>query len=284
MQFLTYDAAGEPRVGVLVHEYVHDISDMIANAPTTMIGVIEAGDELQARIAANKLGVATPRGTLSNLKLHPVIPKPGKIVCLGLNYAEHAKEGGREVPKFPTLFLRCTTSLAAHGDDIAVPKVSTSLDYEAELLIVIGKRCKNVPVEQAYEYIFGYSAFNDVTVRDYQKRTLQWASVKNFDGTGPMGPVIVTCDEMPLGAKGLTIRSVLNGKTMQEASTDDMIFDVARTIADVSEIMTLEPGDVIATGTPSGVGFARNPPVWLTASDVIRIEIDGIPPLINRII
>lgn len=272
MQFVSFLHNSAPRVGIVVGDTIHpvDVADMI--------DVIKTIDTIRAQKDR------APGIPLADVQLLPAVPNPGKVVCLGLNYIEHAKEGGREPPRHPTLFMRTTTSLAAANEDIVMPTVSEQLDYEAELAVIIGKAGRNISREAAADHIFGYTAFNDISVRDYQRRTLQWASGKNFDRTGPLGPVIVTADELPPFASGLSIRSILNGEVMQDGNTADMIFEIPRIIADVSEIMTLEPGDVIVTGTPSGVGFARNPPVWMKPGDVVRIEIEGIPTLENRIV
>lgn len=284
MQLVTFDGRYGLAVGVVADQMVVELGDLVADAPTNMIDLITAGEGLLTHVKERLEQRDVDGVALSSAKLHAPIVAPGKMVCLGLNYAEHAKEGGREVPEFPTIFLRTQTSLLPPDGEIRRPPVSTKLDYEAELLIVIGKTAKSVPEDRALDYVFGYSAFNDATIRDYQKRTSQWTAGKNFDATGPYGPAIVTADALPPGASGLTIRSKLNGEVMQEGNTADMVFSVARIIADVSEIMTLHPGDMIATGTPSGVGFARSPQVFMKDGDVIEIEIEGIPTLTNRVV
>ena len=211
-------------------------------------------------------------------------PEPGKTVCLGLNYYDHAKEGGREKPEYPWFFFRGKSSLMGHGAPGLVPRVSSKFDYEAELAVVIGRRVpRHTREADALPYVFGYSCFNDMSVRDYQKRTPQWTIGKNFDATGGFGPVLVTADELPPGATGLRIRSRLNGTVMQDANTTDMIWGVAETIALLSDCMTLEPGDVIVMDTPAGVGQARTPPVWMKAGDTIEIEIERIGTLVNPI-
>jgi 2-keto-4-pentenoate hydratase/2-oxohepta-3-ene-1,7-dioic acid hydratase in catechol pathway len=278
MQFVSFSHKSRVAVGLVVGNTVHPL-----DTATGMIDLIENYEAIRAQ-QEKSLPASGAGLPLADVELLPAVPNPGKVVCLGLNYLEHAKEGGRTPPEYPTLFLRATTSLAAANEDIAIPPVSNKLDYEAELAVIIGKTGKNIAQADAAGYIFGYTAFNDISVRDYQSRTLQWASGKNFDRTGALGPVIVTTDELPPFASGLSIRTVLNGEVMQDSNTADMIFDLPRIIADVSEIMTLHPGDVIVTGTPSGVGFARKPPVWLAAGDKVRIEIEGIPALENRII
>ena len=220
---------------------------------------------------------------LADVELLPPIPYPGKIICIGLNYRAHAIEGGNPIPDYPAVFMRCTTSLTAPGAAIIYPECSNKLDYEAELAVVIGKTASNVSAAEALDYVAGYSCFNDGSVRDYQRKSTQWTMGKNFDGTGPFGPELVTPDELPAGASGLRIVTRHNGQVMQDSNTADMIFDVATLIATLSEAMTLEPGDVIATGTPSGVGYARTPPVFMKPGDTIEIEIEGIGTLTNTI-
>lgn len=284
MQLVRFAANGRQGIGVLKDGSVVPAADLVAGFPEDMMAVIAAGQTLLDSLSA-ALGKASAAGLpLAQVRILSPIEKPGKFVCMGLNYAEHVKEGGRDLPEFPTLFLRVQSSLLPPDGEIILPKVSDKLDYEAELLVVIGKTARNVSQDDALDYVYGYSAFNDGSLRDYQRRTTQWTAGKNFDATGPFGPAIVTADEVPAGGSGLSIRSRLNGQVMQDGNTADMIFSVARIIADVSEIMTLEPGDVIATGTPSGVGFARNPPVFMKAGDVIDIEIEGFPVLSNRVV
>ena len=199
-----------------------------------------------------------------------------RIICIGLNYAEHAREGGNAPPDYPAFFLRVDTSLAPNGARVPVPEVSDRLDYEAELLVVIGKGGRMIPEDRALEHVFGYGVFNDISLRDYQRKGGQWTPGKNFDGTGIVGEQIVTADELPPGAHGVQVRSVLNGQVMQNAATDIMIFPVARAVSLISQFMTLRPGDLIATGTPSGVGYARTPPVFMKPGDEIVVEVDGV--------
>ena len=213
-----------------------------------------------------------------------VLARPGKIVCLGLNYAEHAREGGYAVPDYPAMFLRAATSMIAAEAPMILPNASVTFDYEAELMVIIGKGGRHIAAENALEHVFGYSTFNDGSVREYQRKTHQWTAGKNFDGTGAVGPYVVTPDEVPAGAAGLQISTRLNGRVLQNSNTSDMIFPVARTIAIVSEIMTLEPGDMIAFGTPPGVGHARDPQVWMKAGDVVEVEIEGIGICRNPIV
>ncbi|MGU3575223.1 fumarylacetoacetate hydrolase family protein [Brucellaceae bacterium C25G] len=282
MQILRFESSGETHVGLLASGKVYDLKKLVQNAPSDMIDVIKAGSPLMEQ-AKNALKSAQGIA-LADVKVLSPIERPGKFICMGLNYLEHVKEGGRDIPEYPTLFLRVQTSLLPPDGEIILPKVSEKLDFEAELLVVIGKKAHNVSEAEALDYIYGYTAFNDGTLRDYQRRSTQWTAGKNFDATGPFGPVIVTADELPKGATGLSIRSRLNGEIMQDGNTKDLMFSVAKIISYASEAMTLEPGDVIATGTPSGVGFARNPPVFMKAGDVIEIEIEGIPALTNRVV
>lgn len=218
----------------------------------------------------------------SAVEILPPVPRPGKIICIGLNYRAHAKEGGNPIPDYPAVFMRGATSLIGHDHNIILPECSDKLDYEAELAIVIGKPAKNVGTK-ALDYVAGYACFNDVTLRDYQRKSSQWTVGKNFDGTGGFGPDLVTPDELPEGASGLRIVSRLNGKIMQDSDTGDMIFDAATLVATLSEAMTLEPGDVIATGTPAGVGYARTPPIFMKPGDQIEVEIEGIGTLSNTV-
>ncbi len=285
MHLVTFRAKDGENVGVLDSGHVIAVGDLVPDAPRTMIGVIDAGKTLQKALA-DKLATApaSARLPVESVELMVPIPKPGKFICLGLNYALHAKEGGNAVPDYPALFVRVDSSLVAPNAPVVRPRASTHLDYECELTIVIGKTCRNVSETDALSHVFGYTIFNDVSVRDYQRKTTQWTAGKNFDGTGPVGPAIVTADALPPGADGIGIRTRLNGQVMQDSDTSDMVFKTARTVAILSEIMTLEPGDMIATGTPSGVGYARKPPVWMKQGDVLETEIDGIGVLRNPVV
>jgi len=235
-------------------------------------------------LAQNAARLATTgHVALADVELLPPVPHPGKIICIGLNYRAHAIEGGNAIPDYPAVFLRVPSSLTAPGGIIIYPEISDKLDYEAELAVVIGRTARSVSKADALDYVAGYSCFNDGSVRDYQRKSTQWTMGKNFDGTGGFGPDLVTPDELPAGAAGLRLVARLNNETMQDSTTGDMIFDVATLIATLSEAMTLEPGDVIATGTPSGVGYARKPPVFMRPGDVCEIEIERIGILTNTI-
>lgn len=214
----------------------------------------------------------------------PPLLTPEKIICFGLNYVDHAAESGFEAPKYPALFGRFASSLIGHGAPIVRPRVSDQLDYEGELVAIIGKPGRNIPKERALEHVAGYSIFNDASIRDYQFKSAQWMIGKNFDSTGAFGPVFVSADELEPGAKGLRLKTRLNGIELQNASTSDMIFDVATQVSLLSEAMLLRPGDVIVTGTPSGIGLARDPKIFMKPGDVIEVEIEGIGLLSNPVV
>jgi len=213
----------------------------------------------------------------------PPIANGAKVLCLGLNFLDHANEGSYAKPEYPVVFSRYPASFVGHGEQLELPAASAKFDYEAELVIVIGKRGRHISRETALAHVAGYTLMNDGSVRDFQKRTPQWLMGKNFDRSGALGPEIVTADELPPGARELTLRGRLNGTVMQQASTSDMLFDVATTIAYISIAMTLEPGDLIAMGTPAGVGHARNPPVFMTAGDTFEIELERVGTLRNSV-
>jgi 2-keto-4-pentenoate hydratase/2-oxohepta-3-ene-1,7-dioic acid hydratase in catechol pathway len=284
LKFASYRAGNETRLAVVDGDHFVDLNKVLPEVPSDVRHALQSGVDLVAA-ARRALEQAAPaeRQPLAGVKLAPVVPEPGKTVCLGLNYYDHAAESGREKPVYPWFFLRSTTSLLAHGEASPRPRVSEKFDYEAELAVVIGKRARHVKREDALDYVFGYACFNDISVRDYQKRTPQWTIGKNFDRTGALGPVLVSADELPAGGVGLKIQSRLNGQVMQDANTRDMIWDVAETIALLTECLTLEPGDVIAMGTPAGVGQSRTPPVWMKHGDTIEVEIEGVGLLVNTI-
>ena len=246
--------------------------------------------DLDAHIAAGTLagagakaaaGEAVDEASLTFLA--PVV-RPSKIVCLGLNYRDHAEEAGLGIPDFPVLFARFPSSLIGHGAPIILPKVSSQLDWEAELVAILAKGGKNIAEADALSHVAGYSAFNDASIRDYQMRTPQWTAGKNFDNTGAFGPWLVTPDELPAGAAGLKIECRVNGHVMQSSNTGELIFDVAKTISLLSSFMTLEAGDVLVMGTPGGIGLVRNPPIFMKAGDHCEVEIEGIGLLSNPIV
>src|SRR5919107_6347496 len=259
MRLVTYDAGRGPRAGVLTADGVCDAGDGGLGA-LLRAGGIEAAREVRARPLP-----------LDEVRLLPPVPDPSKIVCLGLNYRSHAEEAGLEPPETPTFFAKFPNALAAPGSEVALPGYSAKVDYEAEVAFVIGARCKDVDESDALSCIAGYTLLNDLSARDFQFKTPQWQPGKVFDGAAPCGPALVTPDEA--GAHDqIQFKLELNGEVMQEASTADLIHSIPEVIAHLSKLMTLEPGDVISTGTPSGVGSTRDPRVWLKAGDEIAIS------------
>jgi acylpyruvate hydrolase len=214
----------------------------------------------------------------------PPIPKPPKIICVGLNYLDHTKESNFEQPTYPTLFSRFPASFVGHREGIVRPRCSEQFDYEGELVVFIGQGGRHIPKAKALDHVIGYSVCNEGSVRDYQFKTPQWMMGKNFDDSGSIGPAFVSADELPAGGKGLRLETRLNGVVVQSASTSDMVFDVASLISTLSEAFALEAGDVIVAGTPSGVGLARKPPLWMKAGDVCEVEIEGVGTLSNPVV
>jgi acylpyruvate hydrolase len=220
---------------------------------------------------------------LESLEFGPPVPDPDKIICLGINYREHAAEANVEVPPVPTFFAKFRNSLIGPTASIQLPRVSTRIDYEGELAVIIGERCKHVSEQNALQYVAGYAAFNDVSARDLQTRTSQWTAGKALDTFAPMGPGIVPASEIP-DSQALTLITRLNGQEVQHDSTGSMVHSVAAAIAFLTSFMTLEPGDIIATGTPSGVGFKRNPPLFMRHGDVVEVEIERIGAIRNSVV
>ena len=239
-------------------------------------------EDLNGFIAA--LTDGAPTITVSSITPSLPVEAPGKIVCLGLNYIDHIKEGGYEVPTYPALFMRCQDSMIPAGAPMIRPTCSEQLDYEVELMVIVGKTGKHITEEDALSHVFAYTLFNDGSVRNYQRKTHQWTPGKNFDGTGPVGPICVTPDELPDGAVGLKIESRVGDEILQSANTSDMLWSVARTIATISEYSTLRAGDMIAMGTPPGVGHAKTPQRWLRPGETIEVEIEGIGICANPIV
>jgi len=258
----------------------HGLTQRDSGFPGTLPELIAQGADLLH--IARSLG-PSPAIDLSTVRLLPLVPVPPKILCVGLNYDDHLEESGLKKPAYPEIFARFATSLIAHQEPIRRPRESTALDYEAELAVVIGKPGRRISREQALEHVAGYSLFNDATVRDFQLRTPQWTMGKNFDGTGSFGPWLVTPDSVPPGAQGLRIQGRLNGRVMQDARTDQLIFSVPALIEMISVAISLERGDVIITGTPGGVGAARKPPVFMKPGDIFEVEIEGIGVLTNPV-
>jgi len=258
---------------------VVDGDEIVEVAAVEPIEWLAAGDDaLRAAVRA-----ARARHALGEVELLAPVPNPRKFLAIGINYADHIRETGREAPTFPVFFNKQVTCITGPHDPIQVPRVSSDVDFEGELGIVIGRRCRQVPSERAHEVIAGFLVVNDVTVRDWQYRSPTWTLGKSFDTHGPTGPWITTPDEVG-DPQDLRIRTLLNGETMQDASTAEMIFGCAEQIATLSTACTLEPGDLVSTGTPAGVGVARTPPVFLRAGDTVRIEIDGVGTIENPVV
>jgi 2-keto-4-pentenoate hydratase/2-oxohepta-3-ene-1,7-dioic acid hydratase in catechol pathway len=283
VRLIAFQKEGRAALGARVGEDVVALADVVPGLPADPVAALAALDLPGSATALAAKLEGAPRTPLKGLKRLPVVPRPGKIICIGLNYVEHAKEGNNPIPDYPAVFFRGATSLAAHGEPLLRPKVSDKFDYEAELVIVIGKTAKHLREENALSCVAGYTCMNEGSMRDYQRKSAQWTMGKNFDRTGGLGPEIVTPDEIPQGPNALRITSRVNGQTMQDSHTSDMIFSVPRILTILSEVMTLEPGDIIATGTPSGVGYPRKPPVFMKPGDTIEIEIEGIGTLVNTV-
>ncbi|MEK9683906.1 MAG: fumarylacetoacetate hydrolase family protein [Rhodospirillaceae bacterium] len=284
MRLLAFHKNGSQHIGVLTGEEVIDLSIAAPSLPKELVEIIEGGENTlkQIREAITSESAAS-RMAITDIDWLPPTRKAGKIICLGLNYAAHAAEGGHDRPEYPSFFMRGNSSLVAHEKPILRPLASETLDYEAELVAIVGKRAKHIKQDDALDYIWGYSVFNEASIRQYQRKTAQWTIGKNFDNTGGFGPIVVTADELPPGADGLKIQTRLNGEVLQDATTDMMLFNVKETVELLTECLTLEPGDLIVMGTPSGVGHARKPPLWMKAGDTCEIEIEKIGILRNPI-
>ena len=282
MKIIRFQTAKGTRLGGVRGDEVIDVFAGQDDAPGDLAALLNSGkdalSDFAKRVARGGIQKMRP---LEQVTYALPIERPTKFICLGLNYADHVAESTQAAPKYPILFMRAATSLMAHGEPMIAPSVSDNLDYEAELAVIIGKRMRHVSPEQALQGVAGYTCFNDGSVRDYQKHTLQWTMGKNFDKTGGFGPIVVTADELPPGARGLKIETRVNGETRQSNNTSNMIFSVADSISYITQGVTLEPGDVIAMGTCSGVAAALKPPKWLVAGDVVEIEIEGIGVLSN---
>ena len=286
MRLVTFQNSDSPRVGALVNgdAQVVDLAAVDPQIPADMLDLLAGGDALmdRARQAVANAG-ADQRLDAASVKFLAPVPRPGKIICIGLNYRDHAAETGQAVPDYPTVFAKYANVVVGPGDAIVLPKVTEEIDYEAELAFVIGRRAKDVTEAEALRYVAGYTPFNDVSARDYQRRTSQWTMGKTFDTFGPMGPALVTADEIG-DPHTLDIRLSIDGEVLQSSNTRHLIFGVGDLIAYLSAVMTLEPGDVVSTGTPSGVGAARQPKRWLQAGERVRVEIARLGVLENPVV
>jgi 2-keto-4-pentenoate hydratase/2-oxohepta-3-ene-1,7-dioic acid hydratase in catechol pathway len=278
MRIVSFRKDGEARYGTLDPENrVVDLRDADAELPATL-------KEALPILREYRPSFGTPSSiALSDLTLLPVVPDPQKIICIGVNYADHAAETGSESPPYPTVFAKFANTLIASGDPIVLPSASQMPDYEGELAVVIGKAGRHISAADALDHVAGYTAFNDVSARDFQGHTSQWTMGKSPDTFAPIGSAIVTADEVP-DPQRLTLRTTVSGEVLQEASTADMIFGVRELIAYLSQTMTLLPGDIIATGTPSGVGVARSPQRFLRPGDTVTVAVDGLTELTNPVV
>jgi 2-keto-4-pentenoate hydratase/2-oxohepta-3-ene-1,7-dioic acid hydratase in catechol pathway len=274
MHLVTFTSNGITRTGRLEGEEVVDLA--AGGLPAEMTALLEAGVEAAARADG-------PRLALAEVRLESPVLRPPKILAVGLNYADHVAETGMDRPKFPMIFNKQSTAASGPYAPFHRPKVSKALDYEGELAVVVGRRCRHVPRDRALDVVAGYCVANDVSVRDWQLRVPTMTMGKSFDTHCPLGPAIVTPDELGDGS-GLDLRTFVNGEIRQQSNTRELIFDVAALIEHLSTAFTLEVGDVISTGTPGGVAVAMKPPQWLVPGDVVRIEIDGIGHIENTVI
>jgi 2-keto-4-pentenoate hydratase/2-oxohepta-3-ene-1,7-dioic acid hydratase in catechol pathway len=278
MKLASYMVDGETSFGAVTEDGIISLRERLGGRCASLRQAL--ADRLLAAMRTAVAG-AKPDHRLAEVKFLPPIPDPEKILCAGINYRSHAAETGRELPKQPSMFIRLANTLTGHDGELIRPRVSQCFDFEGELAVVIGRGGRHIAVEQALEHVAGYTCFVDGSVRDYQRFSV--TSGKNFPGTGPLGPWIVTTDEIA-DPKRLTLVTRLNGMEMQRSSTDLLIYSVPQIIAFCSDFTPLVPGDVIATGTPEGVGHRRNPPLWMKPGDVLEVEISGIGTLRNRVV
>lgn len=279
MKLISYEHDGRQGFGVVVGQRIVDLAAHSAEVGISLKDALSRGTLGRvAEIAAT----SQPTIALADVQHLPVIPDPEKILCVGINYASHVRETGREMPQHPMFFTRFADSQVAHEQPIVRPRASHKLDFEGELAVIIGKTARHVPAQEALAYVAGYACYNDGSVRDWQKHTIQFTPGKNFPLTGAFGPWLVTADEIPDPSQ-LTLTTRLNGEVVQQARTDDLIFSVGDVIAYCSTFTELRPGDVIITGTTGGVGAFRNPPLWMRPGDTVEVEISGIGILRNGI-
>lgn len=276
MRFVSFEFQGQQAIGVREGAQIRVLGN------ESLESLLARGVDLAAYAAQAGGELLDER----DVTLLPPLSRPPKIICVGLNYADHTKESPYDQPDYPTLFFRVHTSLVAHGQPLVRPAVDdcAGLDFEGEVAVVLGKGGRHIRKEDALSHVAGYSLFNDGSVREYQFKAPQWTVGKNFDGTGAFGPDLVTADELPPGARGLQLQTKLNGQVVQSASTDDMIFDVETLIAIISQAITLEAGDVIVSGTPAGIGWAREPKLLMKQGDVCEVIVEKIGTLSNPIV
>lgn len=279
MRLAMFNHAGSTGIAAADHDRFHGFTEEHPDYPGSLETLIAQGSNLNA--IGRQLLDSAPLVDLDRVTLLPPLQRPGKLICIGLNYADHSQETGFSAPDYPTVFLRVASSLTAHNAELVCPAASDQFDYEGEMVAVIGRGGRHIHRDSALEHVVAYSIFNDASVRDYQFKAPQWTMGKNFDRTGAFGPWLTTAESLPAGARGLRLQTRLNGEVVQDALTDNMIFDIATLVSLLSDVMTLEPGDVIVSGTPSGVGMARKPPRYMKAGDRCEVEIEGIGILAN---
>jgi acylpyruvate hydrolase len=286
MKIVGFTLGDELRLGVVDGDAVIDLQEADPSTPNDLAAVLrKSGGALEPLAEIAGRAPASARRPLAGITYALPVARPGKIVCLGLNYLDHVKEGpnANNLPQFPTLFSRGLNSVVPHQHPLMRPLASETFDYEAEMTVVIGKRARHMTLDDALSCIAGYTCANEGSIREFQRHTTQWHMGKNFDSSGSIGPWFVSADELPPGGKGLKIESRVNGKVMQSDNTANMMFPVAETIVYATKGITLEPGDLLLTGTPSGVAHARKPPAWMRHGDVCEIEIEGIGILRNPV-
>ena len=279
MKLISYRRAGRAHFGAVNDGGVVELTDKVAGAAD--LAALLADPHLLAQ--ARQLATGAADYAFDSVALDPVIPKPGKVVCVGINYVEHAHEAGRKIGQYPVIFQRYSETLIAHGAPLLRPKASTQFDFEAELAVVIGKGGAHIDPANAMEHVAGYTCFNDASVRDWQFHTHQYGMGKNFAGTGALGPWLVTSDEIA-DYRELTVTGRLNGEQLQSGRLSELAFDIPALIAYISQALPWNPGDILATGTPSGIGFKRTPPIFLDAGGVFEVTIAGIGTLSNPVV
>ncbi len=285
MKLITFSAHGSQRLGVLLNDdQIGDVCRADSQIPEDVIDFLAAGETMRARVAQTITGLSTDHIlALDEVRVGPPIPHPDKILCIGINYKDHIEETNSETPEHPVVFSKYSNTIIGPNDPIHLPAISQTVDYEAEFAVVMGRTARNVSKADALDYVGGYTALNDISARDFQRRTSQWVMGKSFDTFAPIGPVLVTADAIA-DPHALDIKLRLNGTEMQSSNTRQLLFTVNDLIADITAVMTLEPGDIISTGTPGGVGFARDPQVLLQPGDVVEVEIQDIGVLRNPVI
>ena len=282
MRLVTLLEDDGPRTGLVVGDEVIDLCDPAVGLPASMPDLLALGDDARAALGGAP-ATAARRLDLATVRLGAPVPRPPAFLGIARNYEDHIREMGAERPASQTWFAKLVTTVIGPGGAIEVPVASDQVDYEGELGVVIGRRCRHVPVDRALEVVAGYTVVNDVSVRDWQRRTPTMLLGKSFDTHGPMGPWLVTTDEVP-DPQALTVRTRVNGELRQDGTTADMVFTCAEMIAHLSTAATLEPGTVLATGTPAGVGAATDPPRWLVAGDTVTVEVEGVGVLTNSVV